>query len=132
MTEVKSSETSVIFIVFPAEKAEQPSFSKKPVFGYDVIFICQQRGNWRSEVKIFIAFILKCLSSNYFSLLRCSDRINEKDPIHKGLPDLRIRQKSGLPNSGTDTKADTCEALVSVSFQAMPDKIQWNCLKISR
>ena len=40
--------------------------------------------------------------------------------------------KTGLQNSGTDTKADTCEALVSVLFQAMPDKIQWNCLKISR
>ena len=31
--------------------------------------------------------------------------------------------KTGLQNSGTDTKADTCEALVSVSFPGVPGNI---------
>ena len=31
--------------------------------------------------------------------------------------------KTGLQNSGTDTKADTCEALVSESFPTVPGNI---------
>ena len=31
--------------------------------------------------------------------------------------------KTGLQNSDTDTKADTCEALVSVSFPVVPGNI---------
>ena len=112
------------------ESAARPGY---PNFGGTRKFVeAHGRGRRRKAERHLTLLPDAVTSHGKNSTPRCSDSRIEKAPHFFPARQSEYPVKTGFQNSDTDTKADTCEALVSVPLPAVPGNIRISCLNISR